>query len=94
MQNECQLEILNETAQILHARKEMLARTLALRRAAKNCADDPKTLERLHKNIRAVENQVDTWMKVTLLISIPLIGILEGPGRREWGSYKTQRKPY
>jgi len=63
LKNECQLEILSETAHILRARRENLARTLALRRAVNNHADNQNMLKRLDTEIRAVEKQVDGWMK-------------------------------
>ncbi|KAI6235686.1 hypothetical protein M3Y95_00077900 [Aphelenchoides besseyi] len=55
--NECQLEILNDTANILQARREMLVQTLALKK------DDPVLLKRLQRDIRAVESQVNCWMR-------------------------------
>ncbi|KAI6176710.1 hypothetical protein M3Y97_00828400 [Aphelenchoides bicaudatus] len=62
LKNEYQLEVLSETAHILRARRENLARTLALRRASK-CYTDNQVLKRLDSEIRAVEKQVDEWMK-------------------------------
>jgi hypothetical protein len=62
LKNECQLEILSETAQILKARRENLARTLAIRRALNNRIDDQGVLKRLDNEIRAVERQVDGWI--------------------------------
>ncbi|CAD5214996.1 unnamed protein product [Bursaphelenchus okinawaensis] len=55
--NDCQLEILNDTAAVLRARQEILAETLALRRG------NPELLQQLQKDIQAVENQVDIWMR-------------------------------
>lgn len=61
LKNECQLEILSETAQILKARRENLDRTLAIRKTS-NKLDDHGALKRLDNEIRAVERQVDGWI--------------------------------
>ncbi|KAL3082569.1 hypothetical protein niasHT_030583 [Heterodera trifolii] len=56
-QNNSQLNILNETAQILNARHKSVVEMLASKSA------DPAMLTRLQREIHAMELQVDIWLR-------------------------------
>uniref|UniRef100_A0AC35TIG5 Uncharacterized protein n=1 Tax=Rhabditophanes sp. KR3021 TaxID=114890 RepID=A0AC35TIG5_9BILA len=56
-QNDAQLEILNDTATSLRFRHKMLADMLAVK------PNESEVLEKLQKEIRAVESQVDIWIR-------------------------------
>uniref|UniRef100_A0A0N4Z2M3 Nsp1_C domain-containing protein n=1 Tax=Parastrongyloides trichosuri TaxID=131310 RepID=A0A0N4Z2M3_PARTI len=56
-QNDAQLQILNETATSLRFRHKMLTDMIAVKPTS------PEVLEKLQKEIKAVEDQVDIWIR-------------------------------
>lgn len=56
-QNDAQLQILNETATSLRYRHKMLTEMISLK------PTEPEVLEKLQKEIKAVEDQVDIWIR-------------------------------
>ena len=74
----CQLDILNQTADILKSRRDLLIKRLSTDRsefcAQKNKAkrrfsDNPTLLLKLQRELRAVERQVDSWIRELVEIS-------------------------